>query len=162
MRTPRWRFTVRGALVAVALFGLIAAGARLLLPEPPLSEGARLRVPTRALSVTLVGFLSKTPPPWPEGNCLALSPRPPSRWAGRPDIRGYHVANMHYENFEEVVKRLGLDAVAVEVRGGCFLVVDPRIPRRWLRERPCPSCTRAPNAFWAKHADKFRARQAQQ
>jgi hypothetical protein len=69
MRTPRWRFTVRGALVAVALFGLIAAGARLLLPSP-LCPRARLRVPTPALSVTLVGFLSKTPPPWPEGNCL--------------------------------------------------------------------------------------------
>ena len=73
MRTPTWRFTLRDALVAIALLGLIAAGARRLWPEPSLArlpEGARLRVPTPALSVTLVGFLSKTPPPWPEGNCL--------------------------------------------------------------------------------------------
>ena len=49
-------------------------------------------------------------------------------------------------------------------RGGCFLVVDPRIPRRWLLQRPCSSCTSAPvrAAALAKHADKFRGPDAQQ
>ena len=56
---------------------------------------------------------------------------------------GYHVANMHFENFEEVVRRLGLKMVEVEHIGGCFLVVDPRVPRRWLRERPWRDATPA-------------------
>ena len=65
---------------------------------------------------------------------------------------------MHHENFEEVVRRLGLKTVEVEHIGGCFLVVDPRIPRRWLRERPCAMCTPATvvDAALARHADKFR------
>ena len=160
--SPPVRRPLTIGLSVVAGLALIASIAVALLPELPPSEGARLRVPTQALSVTLVGFDPKTPPPWPVGNCFELSPLPLSRRRGRPDIRGYHVANMHHENFAEVVKRLGLDTVEVEVRGGCFLVVDPRIPRQWLRERPCPTCTRDPNSFWAKHADRFRAQQAQQ
>jgi hypothetical protein len=161
MRTPTWRFTVRDALVAVALLGLIAAGARLLWPEPPpprLSDGARLRVPTQPLCVTAVGFFRRTPPPWPAGNCFELSPLPLSRRAKPMLAQGYHVANMHYENFEEVVKRLGLKAVEVEYIGGCFLVVDTRIPRRWRREGPCPTCIPASirDALLKKHAEKFR------
>src|SRR3954469_22153516 len=107
MRTPTWRFTIRGALGAVALLGLSAAGPRDLLPEPPpprIAEGARLRVPTQVVSSTLVGFFPRTPPPWPEGNCFGLSPLPVSRRAESHD-RGWHVANMHHENFEEIVRR---------------------------------------------------------
>ena len=159
MKTPTWRFTVRDALVAVALLCLIAAGARHFLPEPPparIPEGARLRVPTQAGSITLVGYFHRTPPPWPTGNCFALSPHP--RRPGQSDSRGYHVTNMHHENFEEVVKRLRLKMVEVEHIGGCFLVVDPRIPRRWLLEGPCAMCTPSTvaDAALAKHADKFR------
>jgi hypothetical protein len=164
MRMPKWRFTTRGALVAGALLCLIAAGARLLLPDPPpppLIEGERLRVPAQAISVTQVGYFHKTPPPWKVGNCFGLSHVPIE--AGQFGVRGQHVANMHFENFEEAVKRLGLKAVDVQYIGGYFFVVDPRIPRQWLLEQPCSSCTRSPGgeSILAKHADKFREPDAQ-
>jgi hypothetical protein len=167
MRTLMWRFKVRDALVAVAILGLIAAGARRLLRSPPLphlTEGARLEIPTQATSVTMVGFDPKSPPPWSAGNCFALSPLAPANRAGGHHVLEYHVANMHWENFEEVVRRLDLKRVEVEHIGGCFLVVDPRIPRRWRRERPCPACTPASvrDALLTKHADRFREQGAQQ
>src|SRR5690242_3428019 len=136
MKSPALRFSLRRSMVAVALLGLLAAGVRSLLPPPPeapITEGARLRVPAVAGSVTAVGVFHRTPPPWPSGNCFTLSPRP--RRAGRHSFQEPHVANMHFENFREVVRRLSLKAVEVEYRGGCLLVVDPRIPRRWLRDR---------------------------
>jgi hypothetical protein len=65
---------------------------------------------------------------------------------------------MSTENFKEIVRRLGLKTVEVEHIGGCFLVVDPRIPRRWRRERPCSGCVPAHvrAALLTKHADEFR------
>jgi hypothetical protein len=63
---------------------------------------------------------------------------------------------MHAENFEEVVKRLGLTSVAVEHLNGGFFVVDPRIPRRWFREKPCSQCFKISSADLAKYADRFR------
>jgi hypothetical protein len=62
---------------------------------------------------------------------------------------------MHAENFEEVVKRLGLRSVEVVHLGGQFLVVDPRIARRWLRQTPCRQCSTFGNAIPAKYADGF-------
>src|SRR5207248_582206 len=141
--------TVRGALIAIALLALIAAGVRSFLPEPPLPpvpdpipEGVRLRVPARVGSATAVCFSHTTPPPWPWGNSFALAPY--AGTAGRPDAREWHVANMHFENYVEAVRRWGLKSVEVERIGGCFFVVDPRIPRRWLLEDPCPSCAPDP------------------
>jgi hypothetical protein len=159
MRTPRWRFTIRGALVAIALLCLVAAGARSFLPAPPLpplAEGARLRVPPQVVQSTLVGHSYQTPAPWSRGNCFHLARQPlPAR--GRM-VQGLHVANMHLENFVEVVRRLGLKEVDVEHVGGAFLVVDPRIPRRWLLETPCSGCTPPSirDAVRTKHADRFR------
>src|SRR4051812_30051763 len=69
---------------------------------------------------------------------FSLSPFP--HRVGRRHVRGDHVTHMHPENFEEVVRRLGLTTVEVEHIGWCFLVGDRRIPRHWLRERPCEAC----------------------
>jgi hypothetical protein len=155
MKILRWRSTLRGWLIAVALLGVIAALFRTLLPEPPaprLPEGARLFVPAVVGMRTLVAPLHRAPPPWPTGNCFELPPRARDR---RVPPSGLHVINMHAENFEEVVKRLGLTSVEVEVLGGQFLVVDPRIARRWLRETPCSSCSRLRGPIPPKYADRF-------
>jgi hypothetical protein len=152
MERPRWRFMLRGWLVTVALLGVIVAGVRHLLPAPPLQEGARLFVPAVVGMRTAVGHSHETPPPWPRGNCFKLS----TGARGRPDpTRGLHVINMHAENFEEVVKRLGLTSVEVEHVGGQFFVVDPRIARRWLREGPCSTCSRIGGSVPTKYADRF-------
>jgi len=158
MKTPTWRFTLKSALVAIAVVALIAARLRYFLPEPPASpipEGAKLHVPVAASFVMQVGVLRDGPPPWPDGNCFNLLPAP-RRARGALSL-GKPVINMHHENFKEVVTRLRMTTVEVEHFGGCFLVVDPRIPRRWLRERPCP-CTldAVGDAFLSKHVDRFR------
>jgi hypothetical protein len=155
MKIPRWRSTLRGWLIAVALLGVIAALTRSLLPEPPaprLSEGARLFVPAVVGMRTAVARLHKAPPPWPTGNCFELPTRAQDR---RGPPQGLHVIDMHAENFEEVVKRLGLTSVEVEILGGQFLVVDPRIARRWLRETPCSTCSGIGEAIPPKYADRF-------
>jgi hypothetical protein len=152
MERPRWRFMLRGWLVAVALLGVIVAGVRHLLPAPPLSDGARLFVPAVVGMRTAVSHSHETPPPWPRGNCFELS----TGARGRPDpARELHVINMHAENFQEVVRQLGLTKVEVEVVGGQLLVVDPRIARRWLREGPCSTCCRNGDVILPKYADRF-------
>jgi hypothetical protein len=161
MRMLTLRFTVRSSLVAIAIVGLCAAAARQLLPERaplPLTAGMRLEVPARAGMVTMVAFDWKPPPPWRKGNCFTLSPLPQPRQIGRNIGFGHHVANMHWENFQEIVKRLGLKRVLVEFDGRFFLVVDSRIPHGWLLKKPCPSCIFTPtrDALLAAHPDKFR------
>ena len=159
MRMLTLRFTVRSSLVAIAILGLCAAAARQLLPEPipTLTAGMRLEVPARPQMVTAVGFNRDSPPPWRTGNCFDLSPVPLSRRTEKNLCPGYHVANMHRENFQEIVKRLGLKRVLVEFDGQVFLVVDSRIPRDWLREQPCLHCISAPmrDALVTKHPDRF-------
>jgi hypothetical protein len=155
------RFALRSALVAIAILGLCAAAARQLLPEPdppPLTAGMRLYVPARAGMVTTVAHDLTPPPPWRDGNCFTMHPLPRPRQIGTNIDLGHHVANMHFENFEEIVKRLGLKRVLVEFDGRFLLVVDSRIPRDWLLEKPCPSCIFAPtrDALLAKYPDKFR------
>src|SRR5262249_22567214 len=104
MRMLTLRFTVRSSLVATLILGLCSAAARQLLPElipPPLSAGMRLEVPARPQMVTTVGFNRDTPAPWRKGNCFELSPLPLSRRTEKDLAPGYHVANMHWENFQE-------------------------------------------------------------
>jgi hypothetical protein len=161
MRMPTLRFTLRTSLVAIAILGLCAAAARQLLLEPyplRLTPGMRLEVPARPRTVTLVAFDWEAPPPWRQGNCFDLSPLPLSRRTASNSGMRYHVANMHWENFQEITRRLGLKRVLVEFDGQCFLVVDSGIPRHWLLEEPCPSCISAPtrDALLAKHPDGFR------
>jgi hypothetical protein len=133
MKSPKWRFTLRSLLVAVALFSLIAAAAQWIPPASlalPIPEGARFRVPVTVRMTTAMALRYKTPAPWPKGNQFSLST--PHSTFGRREF-GLIVLNMHAENFREVVKRLGLTTVEVQHVGGRYLVVDPHIPPEWLK-----------------------------
>jgi hypothetical protein len=153
MRRLVRRPTIRIWLAVIALLGLIAAQARHLLPGPPLVDGQRLVIPAVMGSRTLVYFNRETPAPWPNGNCFELEVEPKNR----PGVHGMHVINMHAENFEEANKRFGLESVEVEYVGGQLLVVDPRIPRRWLRSMPCQSCCGFGGTLLNKYSDRFGA-----
>ncbi len=49
---------------------------------------------------------------------------------------------MHAANFGHIVRELRIDTIEVERVGKQHcLIVDARIPRQWLLEVPCPSCT---------------------
>jgi hypothetical protein len=141
-------------MAIVALLAVITAGIKSLVPRPPIPipEGARLLIPARVGMSTLVGFTPTAPPPWQHGNCFELLHGDQGR---EPCSRGMHVINMQLENFREIVKRLKMTNVEVEHVGGEFLVVDARIPRRWLRERPCSGCSRISKAKLAKYANRF-------
>ena len=108
----------------------------------------RVVVPASAKGKTEVGFDHEGPPPWPRGNCF----RVPSMTAAeakkaqeqkKPGPYSWKVANMHAENFEAIVRRLGLRTVEVQqLDGSSCLITDERIPREWLREKPCRLCFR--------------------
>jgi len=52
------------------------------------------------------------------------------------------VANMHEANFARAVQEFGLaDVEILPVDRRHCLITDSRIPRAWLRARPCPCCT---------------------
>jgi hypothetical protein len=150
MRSNRWK-----ALVVVVVLGVIVTGTKSLLSGPidsQLAEGEKLSVPAVVGMSTLVGYSRKSPPPWTSGNCFELTAGAQDR---RDPAEGFHVINMHAENFKEIVKLLALKDVEVELVGGQFLVVDRRITRRWFREKPCPTCSRFGGANLTKYADKF-------
>jgi hypothetical protein len=50
---------------------------------------------------------------------------------------------MHAENFKEAVKKFQLETVEILPVGDtrCAVIVDERIPKEWLLEKPCPLCT---------------------
>ena len=65
---------------------------------------------------------------------------------------------MHAENFEGIVKRLGLWMVEVQPLGeDRCLITDPRIPREWLLDRPCPHCFRESEAedLFRRYPERF-------
>jgi hypothetical protein len=102
------------------------------------------RVPAIAGVHTLVGFCSK--PPCDKGNCFSLG-------------TGESIVNMHLENFESIVRMLGLRTVQIErIDEGTYLIADPAIPNEWLLDAPCPTCVRGAERekILAKHADRFR------
>jgi hypothetical protein len=113
----------------------------------------RVMVPATIRRKTIVFTYSD--PPRPRGDCFDVSPTPPERggW-GRPQDqlfgggnRLWQVCNMHAQNFAGIVERLGLRTVEVQRLGeGRCLITDPRIPRDWLLDRPCPTCFREPEA----------------
>jgi hypothetical protein len=133
--------------------------------EGPL-RAPRLHLPARVTEKTLVGYFHNTPPPWPAGNCFSLSPASPEDLlkrlnvvAGpRPGTR-LHVINMHAENFEEVARKLKLETVEVERVGEAkCLVVDRRIDRAWLLDKPCTICNgkNLGEEVLAEHPEAFR------
>jgi hypothetical protein len=132
--------------VAMALVLVMSCELVWILAIPESTAG--LKVPALVRGQTLLGFMHRTPPPWPRGNCFSVSSV--ARWLGpaRGTRRiGGRVGNMHAENFSEIVKQLRLQTIEVEaLDDGRCLVTDPRIPRNWLLEKPCPICLREPEA----------------
>ena len=82
------------------------------------------------------------------------SPGPP------PESYELQVLNMHSANFGHIVGELKIDTVEVERVGKQHcLIVDARIPRQWLLEVPCSSCTPASlrkDLRSPRYADHFR------
>jgi hypothetical protein len=106
----------------------------------PTDAALVVRVPAKATETTLVGMLSKNPPPWVKGNCIKVSPTPELREAER-----WHVANMHGENFNAFVAKVSIKAIRVlPFEGRYCLIVDPRVPREWFLDVPCDQCVRGP------------------
>jgi hypothetical protein len=49
---------------------------------------------------------------------------------------------MHAENFQEAVKKFQLETVEIVRVGDTHcVIVDERIPKQWLLEKPCSLCT---------------------
>jgi hypothetical protein len=116
------------------------------------NQNPSLLVPAEAGSTTMVYFDSVTLPS-PKGNCFKLEARDGLR------TNHWHVANMHTENFKRIVSDLGIVTVEILPIGhDCCLIVDGRIPKAWLRDRPCSFCVprSARGVVWETYADRFR------
>jgi hypothetical protein len=118
----------------------------------------RVRVAATIREQTLVLFNSE--PPQPRGNCFSVSPTVlwGGLWVG-PRPRLWKVCNMHAENFSAIVQRLQLWKVEVQpLDEGRCLITDPRIPRDWLLDWPCPTCFRDPEAedLLMRYPERFR------
>jgi hypothetical protein len=130
-------------------------------PPPPPVPGRRVVSTKPGGSRTVVYFNHDAPPPWPQGNCgslCMLSPEERERWPRLAAGRAYQAlrVNLHAENFDAIVEKLKLTSVEVEYVGyGCCFVVDPRIPREWLRTGPCTTCV--PEEIRARCATEYDA-----
>ena len=137
------RRRIRLVAAALVVWGLAAAlvwwlGWSVSPPTPDRPQ--RMALPVRSRFTTAVGYNHTGPPPWPSGNCFWLYPDPTGQAGPR-----FHVDNMHAENFERLVRDLGLETVEVLcVSPGHCVVVDPRIPREWFRQAPCNHCVQPP------------------
>lgn len=143
-----WRTTDRPGAHAPA-----PPGAHAPAPPPAVDQLRTLTLKARARFETMVGYGHLGPPPWPTGNCFALSTD-----RRRVDAPMYWVVNMHAENFARVVDSLGLVTVEVlELDDKRCLITDARIPREWLLAAPCEACS--PPALRQRlresHADRF-------
>jgi len=95
-----------------------------------------MRVPIKIGSTTLVGVLRESFP-LQHGNCFDMI----------VDEKGYHVANMYYENLEHLIETLGLKDLEIEIilepelhRRGTLLVKDSRVPDDYLHNNICSTC----------------------
>lgn len=105
-----------------------------------------VEVPAKIAGSTAVGFEPNTPPPWPKGNCITV--KPDADVGGRqPDGAvddGWHVGNMHGENFSAFVAQAGMKTIKVlPIDGRYCLIVDSRVPREWFLSEPCETCVPA-------------------
>jgi hypothetical protein len=132
---------------------------------------------------TCVGYFHSTPAPWPRGNCLTFEVNATELEGGRAgmaDVVRWRVFNIHAENFHEITKRLGLTSVEAEVvhkklvrqtaitgqgpatvqtvdEGDC-IITDARIPKEWLRSRPCVCYSKTDwKEYLASYPDQFNA-----
>jgi hypothetical protein len=128
-----------GVLLAVGVAAVIA-----------LQTIERPRTMARFRMQQLAGYHYTTPPPWRKGNGFSVLPRWTwlrerylpwlSRHVGEPDE--WWVVNMHAENLHALSRQRGfqwfrVEKVGEERPGGVLcLVVDKRVPREWLLERP--------------------------
>lgn len=109
-------------------------------------------------SHTLIGFNHTSPPPWPRGNYLTFHFRKSSAPGAMEEWVRWSAVNIHAENYFEITRRLGIEAVEVRVLStmretnkvresgreersviearGYALVTDPRIPRDWFLSWP--------------------------
>jgi hypothetical protein len=95
-------------------------------------------VPAVVTGSTTVFFNVATLPST-NGNCFRLAAK------DDPRVSGWLVANMHAENFQRVVSDLVIGTVEILPIGDeCCLIVDNRIPKAWLRDRPCSTCIPRP------------------
>jgi hypothetical protein len=107
-------------------------------PHQEEGEMRRVTVDISALSgsSTLMMFLHKNPPPWPQGNYLELSSKTNAD-SGLPTGE-WRLANMHAENYAEITKRRHfktLEFGLMPYHQRCF-VVDSRVPREWFLAEP--------------------------
>jgi hypothetical protein len=153
----RWR-------TQIGVCGLVTVVATVTLAVEWWRTRNDLDVPARAGWRTCVSFASPPPwprpgpPPWRGGNCFSLAPV-----SGPPDGPGLFVVNMHVENFERVVRDLGLETVRVHrIEGNRCLVTDPRIPRSWLLTEPCTTCLppHVARELTETHPEWFRPKEA--
>jgi hypothetical protein len=124
---------------------------------------------------------TNTSGPWSLGICLTFE-LDPAQLEGRPagmgDVARWRVFNIHAENFSEITKRLGLKSVQAEIihkglrrqttisnpgqetvqmvdEADC-IIIDPRIPKEWLRSAPCTCYSKADwRHYLATYPDKF-------
>jgi hypothetical protein len=123
----------------------------------------RVMVPASITGTTQVGYSSDVPPPWPRGNCFTVSSMTAqearkAQEQKEPGPASWKVANMRTENFEAIVRRLGLRTVEVQpLDGSSCLITDERIPREWLVDKPCRGCFRSPvgEGILRDHAKHF-------
>jgi len=96
---------------------------------------------------TLMAFHYTNPPPWPEGNQLALTSKTNAN-SGLPP-GGWSLVNMHAENFGQIIKRRHFKTLEFGLLPDhrC-LVVDSRVPREWFLAEPSKHLSlRFPNFF---------------
>lgn len=77
----------------------------------------RVMVPVTDIMRTAIYFNRTSPPPWPDGNYLTFQFRkvPVLVLGQEEEWAWWNVINIHAENFFEVTRRLGMDAVEVLV-----------------------------------------------
>ena len=126
---------------------------RALTPQPEPASTPKpaetLMVPVAVVGETRVRYFHETRPPWSVGNCFRLAQE-----SGKP----LAVANMHAENFKAMVEKLNLKSIQIlPIEDSHCLIVDARIPKEWLLDKPCSICTRESlrQELDEKHADKF-------
>lgn len=130
-RTRRWRWGLAALVVLVALIALAQRGRRTAMAGSYIS--------------TLMGVQFDMPHPWPRGNYFSVRPRWKelqeryARWMNKylEMEPGWQVVNMYSENFSAICQQEGITWVKVErLDRGLCAIVDSRIPRSWLSDRP--------------------------